>query len=287
MDYKKIGKYELLDTGNFAKLELLGKYKVIRYSSFSDYPVNHPELWKKFDAKYIKNEKGSGFWEFKSSIPEIFPIRCGDLYFYCKLTPFGHIGFFPEQAFLWKKIFQFSKIEGVQEWEALNLFAYSGGSTIACLKAGMKVCHLDSSKGMVEWARSNAELNQVAHLPVRWIVDDVIKFVQREIRRKKKYQGFILDPPSFGRGPKGEVWKIEEDLGKLLDLLMELCGGFPKFIFLSCHTQGYSPLTLERMLSSRIQSSLGEYETGELYIPESSGSKYPSGSYCCYMENDN
>lgn len=137
---------------------------------------------------------------------------------------------------------------------------------------------------MVEWARENATLNQLQDRPVRWIVEDVMKFIQREINRKKSYQGFILDPPSFGRGSKGEVWKIEDDLGNLLDQLMILCNHKPKFVILTCHSQGYSSLSLEKMLSTRIKNK-GSFESGELFIPESTGGKYPGGSCTYFLEN--
>jgi len=273
--------YELLDSGDFSRLERVGGFRVLRASPLSDYPRGNPELWKDLDARYRKNDRGSGEWEFYTKIPESFPIQYSGLRLLCKLTPFGHLGFFPEQACNWERIRGLPQIRSVKGWEVLNLFAYSGGSTLACLQAGMKVCHLDSSKGMVEWAKANARLNNLEEKPVRWIAEDVFKFIQREIRRGRQYQGLILDPPTFGRGSKGEVWKIEEDLGRLLDLLMLLCKSKPEFVILTCHSQGYSPLTLERMLSSRIAAT-GSYSTSELFLPESTGKKYPAGS-CTYF----
>lgn len=276
--------YTILDSGKFSKIEKLGPYRIIRASPQSDYPVTNTKLWENWDAKYNKNDRGSGSWEFKKKIPEKFTIEYSDIKFQCKLTPFGHIGLFPEQSTNWDRIRAIGKQFPVKDWEVLNLFAYSGGSTLACLQAGMKVCHLDASKGMVEWARANAALNQVQDRPVRWIVEDVMKFIQREINRKKSYQGFILDPPSFGRGSKGEVWKIENDLGNLLDQLMVLCNNRPKFVILTCHSQGYSSLSLEKMLSTRIKNK-GRFESGELFIPESTGGKYPGGSCTYFLEN--
>lgn len=276
--------YTILDSGNFSKIERLGPYKIIRASPQSDYPPTNPKLWEEWDAKYIKNDRGSGSWNFKKKIPEKFSIKYSNIQFQCKLTPFGHIGLFPEQSTNWDRIRKIGKQYQVKDWEVLNLFAYSGGSTLACLQAGMKACHLDASKGMVEWARENATLNQLQDRPVRWIVEDVMKFIQREINRKKSYQGFILDPPSFGRGSKGEVWKIEDDLGNLLDQLMILCNHKPKFVILTCHSQGYSSLSLEKMLSTRIKNK-GSFESGELFIPESTGGKYPGGSCTYFLEN--
>lgn len=278
--------YEILDSGNHSKLEKVGNFTLIRASPLSDYPRTQANLWEKWDAKYIKNDRGSGEWSYKIKIPESFVVSYAGIKFITKLTPFGHIGFFPEQKFNWDRI-RDSKISmpgSKEEWEILNLFAYSGGSTLACLQAGMKVCHLDASKGMVEWARENAKINQLQDKPVRWIVEDVGKFLNREIKRGKKYQGFILDPPSFGRGSKGEVFKIEENLGELLDQLMMLCDHKPKFVILTCHSQGYSSLTLEKMISTRIRNK-GKFESSELWLDETSGGKYPSGS-CTFFVDD-
>ncbi|MCX7999530.1 MAG: class I SAM-dependent methyltransferase [Leptospiraceae bacterium] len=169
--------------------------------------------------------------------------------------------------------------------EVLNLFAYSGVSTLYCLSSGMKVCHVDSSKGMVEWAKENVKLSGLESMPVRWIVDDVIKFIKREIRRKKTYNGFILDPPTFGRGAKGEVWKIEENLPQLMELLMQLCNFKPKFVFLSCHTTGYSPIILERILKSLIQEK-GGYTSGEMFIEENSGNKLSGGFFANFLSQN-
>lgn len=279
--------YGLFDSGNKLKLEQLGEYRLIRSSPLSDYPVSKPKLWEDWDAKYTKNDRGSGEWSYRKKIPANFTIKYAGIHFLCKLTPFGHIGLFPEQKFNWDRIRDAKlSIPGSKaEWEVLNLFAYSGGSTLACLQAGMKVCHLDASKGMVEWARENAKLNQLDKKPVRWIVEDVTKFLKREINRGKKYNGFILDPPTFGRGSKGEVFKIEEDLGSLLDQLMILCDYKPKFIILTCHSQGYSSLSLEKMIATRIQNE-GNFESSELWLDESHGGKYPAGS-CCFFTDKN
>ncbi|MCW7473299.1 SAM-dependent methyltransferase [Leptospira levettii] len=272
--------YELLDSGDLSKLEIVGGYKLQRSSPTSAYGKETPEIWKDLHATYIKNDSGSGHWNFQKKVPESFTIEFSNLTFKIKLTPFGHIGLFPEQETNWNRIREIGKKK--QGLEVLNLFAYSGGSTLACLDAGMSVCHVDASKGMVDWARENAKLSGLDSKPVRWIVDDVMKFIRREIKRGKKYQGLILDPPSFGRGSKGEVWKIEENLSELMDALMELSDSKPEFVILSCHSQGFSPLTLERILSSRIKTK-GNYETTELYIPETSGKKYPAG-FCTFFK---
>lgn len=271
--------YRLLDSGDNSKLEIIGDYTIIRPSSGSFYSKTTPKLWEDADAVYIKNDTGSGSWKFNTNIPEELRVQYEGMKFIIKLTPFGHLGIFPEQSVNWRLIREIGKID--DSLEVMNLFAYSGLSTVACLQAGMSVCHLDSSKGMVDWARENCKLNQLENKPVRWIVEDVFKFVKREIKRGKKYNGFILDPPSFGRGSKGEVWKIEKDLPELIDLLMELCDYMPDFVILSCHSTGFSPLTLERILQSKIESKSGRYFSKELFTLEENGNHLPGG-FCAY-----
>ncbi|MCE9501805.1 MAG: class I SAM-dependent methyltransferase, partial [Leptospira sp.] len=222
-------KYILIDSGQEEKLEQLGSYKIIRPSNLSVYKRSSPEKWKDADAVYIKSDRGGGEWKFRKKIPESFQIDLDKVRVKAKLTPFGHIGFFPEQSENWNLIREIGKSKK-KEIETLNLFAYSGISTIAALQSGFPVCHVDASKGMVDWARENADLSGVAGMKVRWIVDDVSKFLRRELKRNKKYQGFIMDPPSFGRGSKGELWKIEEDLIPLFDLCMQLCDYSPEFV---------------------------------------------------------
>lgn len=267
--------YQLLDSGNGKKLELVGGYKLIRSSPLSLYKPTLPKEWESPSATYHKNESGSGHWEFHTNIPESFLIEFEKMQFKTKLTPFGHIGLFPEQATNWRKIQSLRK--EAKNKSVLNLFAYSGASTIACAKTGYSVCHVDASKGMVDWARENAKANGLSEHPIRWIVEDVQKFIKREIKRGKTYQGFLLDPPTFGRGSKGEVWKIEDDLLPLLEDLMILCDFKPDFVVLSCHSQGFGPEALRRILSSLIQRK-GKWDLGELTIQEKSGNLFPAGS---------
>lgn len=266
--------YKLLDSGDLQKLEIVGKYKIIRPSFFSVYKKTDPSLWKNPDAIFSKTESGGG-WKYFSKIPESFSIEIANLTAKIKFTPFGHLGIFPEQEENWNTIRKIS--EKKTHLEVLNLFAYSGISTLSCLDSGHSVCHVDASKGMVEWARENAKLSGLIEKKVRWIVDDVFKFLKREIKRGKKYNAFILDPPSFGRGTQGEVWKIEEDLVPLFELCMQLCEYKPELVILSCHTNGFSPKNLERILQSLI-SSKGSYFSSELVIKEKSGRVMPSGS---------
>ena len=272
-------KYQVLDSGDFEKLEQIGEYKIIRPSLNSAYKKTKPEIWKDISAHYTKNDKGSGSWKYIKKIPESFEINFDELTAKLKFTPFGHIGFFSEQEENWKLIQKLGTIKN--NFEVMNLFAYSGLSTLAALNASYSVCHVDSSKGMISWAKENANLSGLLENKVRWIEDDVLKFLKREVRREKTYKGFILDPPSFGRGAKGEIWKIESDLIPLLEELMKLCDNSPEFVILSCHSSGFSPMTLSRILESMIKIE-GKHFYKELYIKEKSGKKLPSG-FCAYF----
>lgn len=275
--------YKLIDSGDYEKLEIVGDYKIIRPALSSPYKKSNLKLWNNIDAHYTKNDRGSGEWEFGKKFPESFTIELAGFKIKIKLTPFGHIGIFPEQEFNWNLIGEMGKLKN--DFEVLNLFAYSGLSTLSAMKAGFEVCHVDASQGMVNWARENAEISGLADRKVRWIVDDVGKFIKRELKRKRPYKGFILDPPTFGRGAKGEVWKIEEDLIPLLESLLELCDYKPEFVILSCHSTGFSPITLKRILESMIQNK-GTYYSKELFIPEESGNVLPGG-FCGYFLSNN
>ncbi|MCB1192277.1 MAG: class I SAM-dependent methyltransferase [Leptospiraceae bacterium] len=279
----KVNSYKLLDSGDFSKLEEIAGHKIIRPSQNAPYKKNNLTIWENPDAIYLKNETGSGKWTFHKPIQENFILLISDFKIQVKLTPFGHIGVFPEQMENWDLIQKIGKNK--ISFEVLNLFAYSGLSTLAALKSGMAVCHVDSSKGMVDWARENTKLSQLENAKIRWIVDDVFKFIKREIKRKKKYNGFILDPPSFGRGSKGEIWKIEKHLIILIELLMELCDNKPDFIILSCHTTGYSALTLERILSSSVNST-GKFFSKELSIKDEFGNLLPSGFSSYFLSSN-
>lgn len=268
--------YTLIDSGDLRKLEQVGPYRLIRYAPSAAYKPSRPELWEQADAIYHKNDKGGGEWEFRKPVAEKFAIELAPFEVQVKLTPFGHLGIFPEQRSNWDLILSMPE-RGEERCDVLNLFAYSGLSSLACLYRGFGVCHVDSSKGMVDWASENVRLSDLADRPIRYIVDDVLKFVQREVKRGKRYQGFILDPPTFGRGAKGEVWKLEDEISRLMELLMQLCDGAPDFMIFSCHTQGFGPLNLERILRGYIRRP-GEFACRELSIPEATGNLYPSGA---------
>ncbi len=279
--------YQLIDSGNFKKLEQVGPYKIIRPSPVAAWPPTQPSLWKETDGEYHRSDKGGGNWNWKGASrpdPEDeFLIQIPPLTVKIRFTPFGHLGIFPEQLSNWERIRQVSsQLSG--QGEVLNLFAYSGLSTLSVLAGGMDACHLDASKGMVEWARENAQVSGLAEKKVRWMVEDVLKFLNREIRRNKRYAGFILDPPTFGRGASGEVFKIEKDLPEMMDLLMQLSDSKPEFVFLTCHSAGFSPLALRRILEGRIKTP-GKYLTEELTIPESTGRTHPAGSNCVFYSN--
>jgi 23S rRNA (cytosine1962-C5)-methyltransferase len=273
--------YKILDSGDFEKMEMIGELKLIRPSLNSPYPKKKPDLWKNPDGYYEKNNSGSGKWYLDKKVKDSFPFTLyDDLIIKIKLTPFGHLGIFPEQQINWEAL-KWIGSKMSSNLEVLNLFAYSGISTLVGLKNGMNLCHVDSSKGMVDWARENADLSLLSHKKVRWIVEDVLKFLKREINRGKIYDGIVLDPPSFGRGSKGEIWKIENDLPVLMEMLAKLTNHKPKFVILSCHTTGFSPIILERFLRLYFDQNQNGFFSRELYVNEESGEKL-SGGFCAY-----
>ena len=261
--------YELIDSGNQKKLEKFGSFFVERPCSQA---VWEPKLakWEKIDLSFSR-ENGKG-WTFYSEVPEKWETALAGIRFRVSPTGFGHMGIFPEHRFLWEEMEK--KIE--KETRVLNLFAYSGAATLAAARKGAEVCHVDASKPMVEWARNNARLNDLQKAPVRWIVDDVLQFLKREKRRDRKYDGIILDPPSFGRGSKGQVFKIERDIHELLDLCLSLLSSQPKFFIFSCHTPGFTPYVCKNLLEGK---NLSSAEAGELVIPSENSYWLPSGVY--------
>jgi 23S rRNA (cytosine1962-C5)-methyltransferase len=240
--------YELIDTGGGEKLERWGKYILVRPDPQAIWPVaGNEKAWSSADAHYHRSSSGGGKWEYQRSLPEQWRVSYGSLAFYVEPTGFKHTGLFPEQAVNWKWIIDKISNAG-RKISVLNLFAYTGGATVAAAYAGAEVCHVDASKGMVTRAKENLILSGLGSKPVRFIVDDVVKFVAREKRRGRYYDAVIMDPPSYGRGPNGEMWKIEEELFGLIKLCMEVLTRQPLFFLINSYTTGLSPTVLKNML---------------------------------------
>ena len=270
--------YRLLDTGSLLKLEQAGPFRLVRpaLNAFWKPALPKPE-WDAADGVFIRNSTGGGRWEWRRKPPESWLVRWGGFVLTVKPTGFGHLGFFAEQFRNWAFFGEWLKKQG-PDTPALNLFAYSGVGSMAMARGGAKVCHLDAAKGMIEWGKLNLDANpELGHDRIRWIADDVMKFVRREIRRGSKYRLIALDPPTFGRGSSGQVWKIEEDLPVLLDLCRQLTDtGKSYCIELSCHSPGFTPLVLTRLLRQAF-GSRGEVTVCEMTIPESTGRELPAG----------
>lgn len=268
-----MNEYELIDSGNGRKLEKFGPYMLSRPCSQAVWKMQSSQkVWEEADAVFTREEKGE--WSFKTKLPEEWEIRVEGFVMKIHLTDFGHVGVFPEQQALWRRLLELSN----SSHRVLNLFAYSGGSTLACAQTGAQVCHLDASKGMVQWARENAELSGLEGAPVRWIVEDAMKFLKREIKRGSRYHSIILDPPSFGRGSKGEVFKIERDIQSLLSLCGECLEKDPAYLLFSCHTPGFTPTTLSHLLEDILPQ--GKIDKGEMTL---NGSRaVPSGCYAMW-----
>ena len=262
--------YELIDSGDGKKLERFGDVTLIRPASQALWLPERPEQWKKADAVFSREEG----WRLQRKLPESWVVEIDGVKLKAALTDFGHLGIFPEHAQLWTPVRPLIK-KGMR---ILNLFAYSGSATLAAAQEQAEVCHVDASKGMVQWARENAQLNRLEKAPIRWIVEDVKKFLVREQKRKSFYEGIILDPPTFGRGSKGEVFKIERDLLPLLNLCKEILSKEAIFVILSCHTPGFTPLVLKQVMQ---QLFGGNLEAGEMVL-SGKGFSIPSGTFCLW-----
>ena len=236
------------------------------------------EKWKKADAKYSRSNTGGGAWNYNKKLPSAWQVKYKDLVFNIKPMGFKHTGLFPEQAVNWD--WMINKIKSTnKEIRVLNLFAYTGGATVACLSAGASVCHVDSSKGMVSWAKENVTSSGLQDRKVRYIVDDVVKFVNREIRRGNKYDAIIMDPPSYGRGTNGEVWKFEDNIYDLVELCSKVLTDKPLFFLINSYTTGISSMVLENILKLNIHAK-GKFSNGEIGIPmQNSNLVLPCGIY--------
>lgn len=272
--------YKLIDASAGERLEAWGDVVLIRPDPqiIWNTPKKNP-LWGNAHARYLRSETGGGRWETAKRLPDSWAIRYQNLTFLIKPMGFKHTGLFPEQATNWDLMS--GLIAGrEQPVKVLNLFAYTGGATLACLAAGAQVTHVDAAKGMVAWAKENAAASGLADKPVRWIVDDCVKFVEREIRRGNRYDAVIMDPPSYGRGPNGEVWKLEERLFELVELCVQLLSDQTLFFVINSYTTGLAPSCMGYILGSLVQKSFGgTVEFDELGLPVAeSGLVLPCGS---------
>ena len=263
--------YEVIDTGNGEKLERWGDYILVRPDPqviWSSDKEN--EGWRKMNGHYHRSKAGGGEWEF-FKLPEEWQITYGELRFNLKPFSFKHTGLFPEQATNWDWFGRLIREAG-RPVKVLNLFAYTGGATLSAAAAGASVTHVDASKGMVGWAKENAVSSDLADRPVRWLVDDCVKFVEREIRRGNTYDAIIMDPPSYGRGPKGEIWKIEDSIYPFIELTMNILSDEPLFYLVNSYTTGLQPAVLTYMLNKTIVKRFGGHvESGEIGLPVTTG----------------
>ena len=284
--------YEVLDCGGGEKLERWGDVYLRRPDPQAIWPVRDPSLWRKAQAHYHRSDKGGGSWEFFTKLPDRWVMNYKNLRFYVRPTGFKHTGLFPEQATNWDWMTGLvsERVKQGREVRVLNLFAYTGGATMACAAAGAAVCHVDASKGMVAWARENQQLSGLAEKPIRWIVDDCQKFVEREIRRGSLYDGVIMDPPSYGRGPGGEVWKLEDSVYDLVKLCAGVLTENPLFFAINSYTTGLSPSVMEYILNTTVSrrfAGKGETFSSEIGLPvTATGCPLPCGSTAVWHSRD-
>ncbi|MDD6136991.1 MAG: class I SAM-dependent methyltransferase [Lachnospiraceae bacterium] len=271
--------YQIIDCSEGEKLERWGNYILLRPDPqvLWNTPKKDP-AWNKLNGHYHRSSKGGGEWEFMD-LPEQWSIQYKELTFNLKPFAFKHTGLFPEQATNWDWFGNLIK-NANREIKVLNLFAYTGGATLAAAKAGAKVTHVDASKGMVTWAKENAVSSGLGDAPIRWLVDDCVKFVERELRRGNRYDGIIMDPPSYGRGPKGEIWKLEEKIHPFIELTSELLSDNPLFYLVNSYTTGLAPAVLSYMISTEVVAKHGgKVEAQEIGLPvKTSGLVLPCGA---------
>lgn len=279
--------YKCLDAGNGEKLECWGDVVLRRPEPLAMWPVEEDKAWKNVDGVYYRFIDGGGHWEFRKKLPDFWTVSYKDLKFKVSPTNFKHTGLFPEQACNWD--FMMDKIKKAgRPIKVLNLFAYTGGATVACSKAGADVVHVDAAKGMVEWAKENAKLSGVDSNYIRFLVDDCLKFVEREIRRGNKYDAIVMDPPSYGRGPSGEVWKLEKNLPELINRCMLLLSDKPLFFLINAYTTGVSSTVLLNMLKLTVGKTYGGVvDVGEIGLPiEKNNLVLPCGIYGRWQDEE-
>jgi len=277
--------YELIDSGHGRKLERFGDVMLDRPCAQAVWKPRYPEAWGAAHARFDRSEGLN--WEGRGQLDDAWQIEIAGVVMKLSATDFGHLGVFPETRALWQWIRETLRTHSEAKGRPirfLNLFAYSGGATMAAAQAGAVCCHLDASKGMVEWARQNAALNRLQEAPIRWIVDDVIKFLRREVRRDSRYDAILLDPPSFGRGKRGELYKIEESLMETLDLVHQVLSEDPSFVLLTSHTPGFSPIVLGNLL--RQYHAGGRFECGEMLLTgQADVMELPNGNWARWIND--
>ena len=269
--------YQLLDTGDGLKLERWGEAVLVRPDPQIIWPQQ--SKWDKWDGWYHRSETGGGRWEFRRALPESWTLGYGGLTFKIRPTDFKHTGLFPEQAVNWDWCAEKIRTAG-REVSVLNLFGYTGAATVAAAAAGASVCHVDASKGVVQWCRENAALSRLSAAPIRYIADDCMKFVTREVRRGRRYDAIVMDPPAYGRGAAGEVWKLEEHLWPLLTECRALLSDRPLFLLINSYTSKLSPLVIGNLLTELMAKHGGNIAVGELALPsQRHGLTLPCGIY--------
>ncbi len=269
--------YKLVDSGSFEKLEQIGRFRIRRPAASATWTPKLKKEWDKTDATFIRGKDGDGEWKIQNpDIKNPLTVDVGSIKFTLKLTSFGHLGIFPEQEKNW---LQMRELINGRKLKVLNLFAYTGGSSLFCAQAGAEVVHVDASKGTVKWASDNAKENNID--TIRWIVDDANVFIEKELRRGNKYDGIILDPPSYGRGPDKQIWKIETHLTPMLQKIQKLFSNHFSFLLLSCHSQGYTPISLKNQLEDLCGK--GEYISEEMVVFDQQNRPLPSGCSCLFV----
>ncbi len=276
--------YQLLDTGSGMKMERWGPHTLVRPDPQVIWPRSDEREWLGWDGYYHRSDKGGGRWEFANRLPDSWHLAYEPLGLRFRIAPtsFKHTGLFPEQAVNWEWFSQLIKNarQTGREISVLNLFGYTGGATCAAAKAGANVCHVDAADGMVKWCRENAGLSGLAEAPIRYIVDDCLKFVRREIRRGRRYDAMIMDPPTYGRGKGGEMWKLENHLWELLRECGELLSAEPLFFLINAYTARLSPTVINNLLVELMRSRGGNVSSGEVGLPVEADSKIlPCGVY--------
>ncbi len=274
--------YQLLDAGDGMKCERWGDFTLVRPDPQIIWPRANGKPWSGWDACYHRSEKGGGRWEYRRELPEQWTVRYRDMKFIISPTSFKHTGLFPEQAVNWD--WCATKIKAARatgrEVNVLNLFGYTGGASVAAAAAGAQVCHVDSAKGMVEWCADNVIASGMERSAVRYIVDDCLKFVRREVKRGRRYEALIMDPPSYGRGANGEMWKLETHLWPLLQECRAVLVEEPLFMLVNAYTTGLSPTVLANLLAILLADKAGQVTTGEVGLPiQADGKVLPCGIY--------